>query len=65
MEENEKDWEKFYYKSPKEIFDDKISKLYQNASTTEVQCVIGTINFLVNELLENIKKEQNENNTQI
>lgn len=59
------EWRKRLDGTPKDRYDKKLSELYNNTATTEGKAIIGLINGLVTELLNNLKKEQDENSTPI
>lgn len=61
----QEEWRKRLDGTPKDKFDKKISELYTNTATTEGKAIIGLINTLVIELLNNLKQEQDENSTPI
>lgn len=65
MTKTQKEWDKWLHGTPKDRYDKKIRELYNNTATTEGKAIIGLINGLVTELLNNLKKEQDENSTPI
>jgi hypothetical protein len=65
MEMTNEEWDKWLRGTPKDRFDKEVGKLYHNCQSTECKAVIGMISALVNKLLENLKKEQDENTTPI
>jgi hypothetical protein len=65
MIKTQEEFRKWLDGTPKDRYDKKMRELYNNTATTEGKAIIGLINGLVTELLNNLKKEQDENTTQI